>query len=147
MPLRLETERLVLTPETVQDAGWSAELLTARGGPACPPLPRRGSGSALVLRTRTDGRALGYCALILGRASLEEPKIVYELLPRARSGVRDRGEPSAGRGGVRDQPHPPVVNVAVGERAVPAGPRGARLPPDHSTTDDDGELVWMVRDR
>jgi hypothetical protein len=31
MPLRIETERLVLTPEEPSDAEWLAELLNARG--------------------------------------------------------------------------------------------------------------------
>ena len=31
MPLLLETERLVLTPEVPSDAGWFVELLNERG--------------------------------------------------------------------------------------------------------------------
>jgi hypothetical protein len=31
MPLRIETERLLLTPEERQDAEWFTELLNARG--------------------------------------------------------------------------------------------------------------------
>ncbi len=40
---------------------------------------------ALVLRTKPDGDAIGYGAIIIGRGSLEEPEFAYyELLPRAR---------------------------------------------------------------
>jgi len=37
----------------------------------------------LVLRTKPDGHPVGYCAIIIGRASLGEPELGYELLPQA----------------------------------------------------------------
>lgn len=95
MPQRLETERLILTPEDEQDAEWFTELLNARGAHrftieeareriAAMVAVRATTGiGALVLRTRQDGDAIGYCAIIVGRGSLEEPEIAYELLPRA----------------------------------------------------------------
>ena len=160
MPLRLETERLVLTPETAQDAGWFAELLTARGGPAVSVAKAReriaamdatiaatGIG-ALVLRTRTDGRALGYCALIVGRASLEEPEIVYELLPWAH-----------GQGYATEASRALVeAAFATGRTRLWSTVRSWNAPSlrvlekldfrrCRGTTDVDGELVRLVRDR
>lgn len=95
MPRRIETERLVLTPEGDEDAEWFAELLNARGAGTFTIREAReriatmtaaieGSGiGALVLRTRPDGDAIGYCAIMIGRGSLDEPELAYELLPRA----------------------------------------------------------------
>jgi RimJ/RimL family protein N-acetyltransferase len=95
MPLRLETERLVLTPEVESDAPWFAELLTARGTGTFTVDDAReriaamavvvetiGIG-ALVLRRRDDGEALGYCAIVVGRGTVDEPELAYELLPSA----------------------------------------------------------------
>ena len=95
MPLRLETERLILTPEEPNDAEWFAELLNARGTGTFTVADARkridamtetiettGIG-ALVLRRRLGGEALGYTAIVVGRCSLDEPELAYELLPRA----------------------------------------------------------------
>jgi RimJ/RimL family protein N-acetyltransferase len=95
MPLLLETERLTLTPEKEGDAEWLAELLNERGVgrfSSADALQRiklmtdtiatTGIG-ALVLRRRPDGEALGYTALVVGRCSLDEPELAYELLARA----------------------------------------------------------------
>ena len=160
MPLRLETERLVLTPETQQDAEWFAELLTARGGRSFSPADAReriaamdatiattGIG-ALVLRTRTDRVALGYCALIVGRASLAEPEIAYELLPDAQG----QGYATEAGNGLVD------AAFATGRTRLWSTVRSWNVPSlrvlarlgfhrHHTTTDDDGELIWLVRDR
>jgi hypothetical protein len=95
MPLHLETERLVLTPEQASDAEWFAELLNARGTGTftvadaltridvmTDTIETTGIG-ALVLRKRPDDEALGYTAIVVGRCSLDEPELAYELLPRA----------------------------------------------------------------
>ena len=84
MPLRLETERLVLTPEDEHDAEWFTELLNARGArrflieeareriaAMATDMAATGIG-ALALRTLQDGEAIGYCAIIVGRGSLED---------------------------------------------------------------------------
>ena len=108
MPLRIETERLLLTPEERKDAEWFTELLNARGTGTFTTEDAReridamtvtietvGIG-ALVIRTWPDGDALGYTAIVIGRGSLDEK---------------------------------------LGFRR------------DDSTTDADGELVWLVCDR
>ncbi|GIG23412.1 N-acetyltransferase [Cellulomonas chitinilytica] len=91
----LDTPRLVLTPQVPDDAPWLAELFTARGTGtvtveaaveriATMTRTRRDMGiGALVLRDRSTGDALGYCALVVGRATLDEPELAYELLPHA----------------------------------------------------------------
>lgn len=37
----------------------------------------------LTIRRRTEGDAIGYCGLLTGRASFDEPELAYELLRRA----------------------------------------------------------------
>ena len=95
MSLRIETERLILTPEEPSDADWFTELLNARGMDTftvadaleridvmTKTIETTGIG-VLVLRRRLDGTAVGYTAIVVGRCSLDEPELVYELLPRA----------------------------------------------------------------
>jgi RimJ/RimL family protein N-acetyltransferase len=92
---RIDTERLVMTPETLVDAEWLARLFTERGaGTVTVPeaeervramqavVAEHGIG-ARVLRMRDGGTPLGYCAVVVGRATLAEPEIAYELLPEA----------------------------------------------------------------
>lgn len=95
MPRRIDTERLVLTPEQHEDADWLTELFNTRGTErftledaheriAAMHLMTAELGiGVLVLRARGTGEPLGYCGLVLGRASLQEPELAYELLPRA----------------------------------------------------------------
>src|SRR5690242_11362180 len=83
MALRLETERLILTPEEPSDAEWFAELLNTRGTETFTradaleriAVQKRviqtiGIG-VLVLRKRPDGEALGYSGLVVGRGTVE----------------------------------------------------------------------------
>jgi len=37
----------------------------------------------LAIETKHDGEFIGYCGLIIGKSTLEEPEIAYELLHRA----------------------------------------------------------------
>ncbi len=39
--------------------------------------------SLLTIRRREEGDFIGYCGLIIGRATLEEPEIAYELFRSA----------------------------------------------------------------
>lgn len=160
MPLRIETDRLVLTPEVEEDAEWFAELLNARGAGTFTTEDAReriaamtatieeiGIG-ALVLRTRTEGDALGYTALVIGRCSLDEPELAFELLPRA------HGQ------GYATEAARALLEAAfgTGRRRVWSTVRSWNAPSlrvldklgfrrDHSTTDADGEVVWLVCDR
>jgi RimJ/RimL family protein N-acetyltransferase len=77
-----------------RDAEWYRELVAERGEepPTLHEAARRlalaqaasadtGIGALAICR-RNEGDAIGYCALIVGRASLDEPEIAYELLRR-----------------------------------------------------------------
>lgn len=95
MPERIETQRLVLTPQVPSDADWLADVFTARGAGVVTPAAAAAKIAAMqafvaehgigarVLRLRDGGDALGYCAIVVGRGSLDEPELAYELLPAA----------------------------------------------------------------
>ncbi|HEY3438390.1 MAG TPA: GNAT family N-acetyltransferase, partial [Actinotalea sp.] len=89
------TERFVLTREELSDAAWLADLFTARGGGTVTVAEARSRVAAMheltsahglgayVLRPKDGGSPAGYAAIVLGRGTVEEPEIAYELLPDA----------------------------------------------------------------
>ncbi len=94
MSLAIETERLTLRLRDEGDAAWYRELLVERGedSPTLEDSRARlarfrdltletGIG-ALAIRRRAEGDAIGYGALVVGRCSLDEPELAYELLQR-----------------------------------------------------------------
>jgi RimJ/RimL family protein N-acetyltransferase len=160
MPQRIETERLVLTPEEPDDAGWLAELFTARGGrrftvddareriAAMQAMTAELGIGVLVLRIRETGEPLGYCGLVVGRASPDEPELAYELLPAAHG----QGYATEAARAVLD------AAFATGRTRIWAtvGPGNAPsfrvldklgFRRDRVSTDERGEHVWMVRER
>jgi RimJ/RimL family protein N-acetyltransferase len=160
MPFALETERLTLSLRRPEDAGWNLELLGEHEGGTTLSFAeaeqrladqrveaeRMGFG-LLTIRRRSEGDAIGYCGLIVGRGSADEPEIAYELLERAH-----------GRGYATEAARVVVdAAFATGRRRLWATVRawnaasfrvldknGFRR--DHVINDDRGELVWMVRD-
>ncbi len=160
MPVRIETDRLILTPEERHDAGWLAELLNARGtqrftlDDARERIAEMRSMTAdlgigvLVLRTRATGEPLGYCGIVLGRGSLQESELAYELLPRAHG----RGYATEAARAVLDAAFATGrtrIWATVGTWNAPSfrvlDKLGFRR--DHVSTDAHGEHVWMVCDR
>jgi len=159
MPERLDTERLTLTPETLDDAPWLAELFTTRGaGPvsvaeaaarvtAMQAVVAELGIDARVLRAKADGVPLGYCAIIVGRGTLAEPELAYELLPAARGhgyateGARAVLAAAFGTGRSR-------IWATVGSWNTPSLRVLARLGfrRDHTTAGEHGEILWLVRD-
>ncbi len=159
LPDRIDTERLVLTPEEPGDAGWLTELINRRGAQrvtiedsrariaAMQAMTAEHGIGVLVLRTRT-GEPLGYCGLVIGRASVPEPELAYELLPAAR-----------GRG-LATEAARAVLDAAFGTGRAriwatvrPANTASLRVLDklgfrrDHVSRDDAGQVVWLVADR
>ena len=158
MPLHLETERLILRPWTESDAQDLRDLHTERGDEA-PSVERTtalitdglaataNTGIALLpIRRRLEGDFIGYCGLIVGRASVEEPEIAYELFQRVHGN------------GYATEAARAVVDAAetTGRKRLWSTVRSwntasfrvlAKLgfERDHVTTDDRGELVWLTR--
>jgi len=94
MALQLSTPRLRLRPLADGDVALYREMITERGEPmpsvdeARARIARQHAAAAehgfalLAAEDRASGGFLGYCGIIVGRASAEEPEIAYELLRR-----------------------------------------------------------------
>lgn len=108
MPLYLRTARLVLDGWSDGDADWYADLVGERSAAAArrgePLTPRTAGrpdhdaatasvrslaatiGTPLPLypvRLAASGSPLGYCGLVVGRSTPEEPELAYEFLGAA----------------------------------------------------------------
>ncbi|MFE4379922.1 GNAT family N-acetyltransferase [Streptomyces cyaneofuscatus] len=95
MAFHLETERLILRPWAESDAAEFSALLSERGDETytvehgreriAELLSATGTtGIALLpIQRRAEGDFIGYCGLIIGRSTLEEPEIAYELFRHA----------------------------------------------------------------
>jgi RimJ/RimL family protein N-acetyltransferase len=157
LPERIDTDRLVLTPEEQDDADWLSELFTARGGQrftvddareriaAMRSMTAELGIGVLVLRTRESGEPLGYCGIVLGRGSLEEPELAYELLPRAHG----RGYATEAARAVLDAAFA-TGRTRVWATVAPENVASFRVLDKlgfrrhHVGTDDRGEHVWMI---
>ena len=95
MAMSMQTQRLSLQLRDQNDAVWNHELLGEHEGGTTESVQEvrlrlaeqriqaRSSGIGLLtIRRRADNEPLGYCGLIVGRCSLDEPEIAYELLKR-----------------------------------------------------------------
>ena len=94
MAVHLETERLSMQPWAEPDAGELCALVCERGSRTTVERCREAIASGLAktavtglavlpIRRRDEGDFIGYCGLIVGRSTAEEPEIAYELLRRA----------------------------------------------------------------
>src|ERR1700742_3209366 len=97
MPMYLETERLRLQPWDESDAEDLHALYSERVNISPTTTVERtrefiaeglvrtaATGLAVLpVRRRHEGDFIGYCGLIIGRATADEPEIAYELLKRA----------------------------------------------------------------
>jgi RimJ/RimL family protein N-acetyltransferase len=94
MAVQLETERLSLQPWEESDAGDLRALISERGD-GTPTAERAreiiaaqhaamatAGFTLLPIRRRVEGDLIGYCGLIVGRSTVEEPEIAYELFRR-----------------------------------------------------------------
>lgn len=158
MSLRLETERLSLRLAAEADAEELCALVAERGK-GMPTAERareviaKGKAEAattglalLNIRRRAEGDFIGYCGLIVGRSSVEEPEIAFELFQR----VHGRGYATEAAGAILD------AAIATGRRRLWATVRAWNTPSfrvleklgftrDRVSADDDGELVWLSR--
>jgi len=94
MAMELETDRLTLRPWAVGDVeDYRALTSERRSGAVSAETARerivtqlaateRTGIALLAARRRVEGDFIGYCGLIVGRASVDEPEIAYELFRR-----------------------------------------------------------------
>ena len=160
MVFSLETERLKLQLRSPDDASWNLELLGEHEGGTTFTLNEvkrrlaeqettaRDSGIGLLTIKRRDlGDSIGYCGLVIGRRSFDEPEIVYELLRRFHGC------------GYATEAATAVITAAfaTGRQRIWSTVRSSNLPSfrvlekigfhrDHGMFDDQGELIYMVRD-
>ncbi|MFI6652736.1 GNAT family N-acetyltransferase [Streptomyces sp. NPDC050529] len=158
MSFHLETERLILRPWADSDAVEFSALLSERGK-GTPTVERtRTSIAKLLAETETTGFALlpiqrrdegdfiGYCGLIIGRSTVEEPEIAYELFQRAHG----CGYATEAAGAVLD------AAVATGRKRLWSTVGVWNTPSlrvleklgferDHLSMEDSGEVVWLTR--
>ncbi|MEV6012531.1 GNAT family N-acetyltransferase [Streptomyces sp. NPDC051976] len=154
MAFHLETERLVLRPWATSDADDFSALLAERGkGTPTVEYARTGieellaatqeTGIALLpIQRREEGDFIGYCGLIIGRSSLEEPEIAYELFQRVHGqGYATEAAAAAGATGRRR------LWSTVGTWNTPSLRVLEKLgfARDHVSTEDNGEVVWLTR--
>ncbi|MFB7911596.1 GNAT family N-acetyltransferase [Kitasatospora sp. NPDC056076] len=154
----LETERLILRPWAESDTAEFRALLSERGKWTPTVEHTRTAIAKLLTATETTGIALlpiqrrdegdfiGYCGLIIGRSTVEEPEIAYELFQRAHG----RGYATEAASAVLD------AAIATGRKRLWATIGAWNTPSfrvleklgferDHVSTDDSGEAVWLTR--
>jgi RimJ/RimL family protein N-acetyltransferase len=159
MATHLTTDRLTLRPWTLSDLDDYRSLVAERGAGTPTEANTREritsqlaatveSGLALLpIIRRTEGDFIGYCGLIIGRTTVAEPEIAYELLQR----VHGNGYATEAARAVLD------AAIATGRRRLWSTVRAwnARsfrvleklgFERDHVTTPDErGDLVWLMR--
>ncbi|MEH7380962.1 GNAT family N-acetyltransferase [Bacillus sp. JJ1533] len=159
MNFELTTERLYLRMWEESDASWYRELVGERGV-AKPTLEAahkkvisfreramENGISLLTIRRKDEGDFIGYCGLIIGRSTLEEPEIAYELFQR----VHGNGYATEAASAIVE------AAVATGRQRLWSTVRSwnnASLRVlkkigfirHHSTWDEKGEVVWNMCD-
>jgi len=158
MSLHLETPRLRMQPWTESDAE-DLRALHAERGTGTPTVERareviaaglaatQVTGLALLpIRRRDEGDFIGYCGLIVGRSTVEEPEIAYELLKRSHG----HGYATEAAGAVLDAAIATGRNrlwSTVGTWNTPSFRVLEKLgfERDHVAADDRGEFVWLTR--
>ncbi|MGH9171811.1 MAG: GNAT family N-acetyltransferase [Acidimicrobiales bacterium] len=159
MTFHLNTERLTLRPWAESDVDEYRALVAERGSsvPSVADIRERiatqlaataQTGLALLpICHRLEGGFIGYCGLIVGRASIDEPEIAYELCRRAHG----RGYATEAARAVLD------AAIATGRTRLWSTVGSWNTPSlrvleklgfkrDHVTTKDDGdEVVWLTR--
>ncbi len=160
MRFELDTDRLSLRLLVPDDAQWDHELRGERHGGTSMTVDdvrrrlaelnadahRTGIGF-LSVRRHEDGAVVGYCGLLVGRCTLDEPEIAYELLRRHHG----RGYATEAARAVLD------AAFATGRRRIRSTVRTWNTPSlrvldklgfrrDHTETDERGEIIYLVRD-
>ena len=158
MSVSLETERLTMRLWAESDVDDYRALVAERGDGVPTVENIRGriatqlaataqTGIALLpIRRRIEGDFIGYCGLSVGRASVEEPEIAYELFER----VHGHGYATEAARAVLD------AAVGTGRTQLWSTVRNWNVPSfrvleklgfqrDHVSDDDRGELVWLTR--
>ncbi|SEF32440.1 Acetyltransferase (GNAT) domain-containing protein [Amycolatopsis pretoriensis] len=95
---------------------------------------------------RAEGDFIGYCGLIIGRSTLDEPEIAYELFRRAHG----RGYATEAADAVLGAAEATGRNrlwatVGAGNTASFRVLEKLGFVRDHVSAEDSGEIVWLTR--
>jgi RimJ/RimL family protein N-acetyltransferase len=134
----LHAERENATPETAEQMATLMQTIAA--------VTARDGITTLPLVLRETGEFLGYCGLIIGRATIQEPEIAYELFRR----FHGHGYATEAARAVL------AAATATGRERLWSTVRSWNKPSfrvleklgferHHSETDDRGDLVWLTR--
>jgi RimJ/RimL family protein N-acetyltransferase len=159
MAFLIDTERLSLRLRAKDDAECNLELLREHQGGTALSLGEveqrmveqneqaQADGFGLLgIRRRCEDSPIGYCGLIIGRGTFEEPEIAYEVLPK----FRDHGYATEAAGAVVESA------FATGRERLWATVGTWNAPsfrvlekngfhPHHNGHGERGEFVWMLR--
>ena len=159
MMMRLTTERLALRQWDLSDVYDYRNLVAERGGgvPTAGDIRDRIVGqlsatidtgiALLAVRRLAEGDFIGYCGLIVGRATVEEPEIAFELTRR----VHGNGYATEAAGAVLG------AAVATGRQRLWSTVRSWNAASlrvleklgfvrDHVAVDDQGDVLWLRRE-
>ena len=159
MALAIETERLTLRIRDERDAAWYQDLVAERGQDR-PSLEEArahlarfrdltietGIGALAICR-RAEGDTIGYCALVVGRCSLDEPEIAFELLQRFHGqGYATEAAQALVAAAAATGRHRLWSTVGSWNSASLRVLEKIGFRRDHVVTGDRGEVVYLVRD-
>ncbi|MBS4171718.1 GNAT family N-acetyltransferase [Bacillus sp. FJAT-49736] len=159
MNFEIITERLYMSMWQESDASWYRKLVGERGvaKPTIDVAHKKVISlrdkaletgiSLLTIRRKEEGDVIGYCGLIIGRSTLEEPEIAYELFQR----VHGNGYATEAASAIVE------AVVATGRQRLWSTVRSWNIASfrvlekigfirHHSIWDENGEIVWSVRD-
>ncbi|MGH1285956.1 GNAT family N-acetyltransferase [Bacillus toyonensis] len=159
MAFQLKTERLDLNMWEESDAIWLRKLVGERGIDM-PSLDSVRSDlielrkkaaengiSLLTIRRRDEGDFIGYCGLIIGRSTLEEPEIAYELFRSAhRMGYATEAASAVLEAAIATGRQRLWSTVGAWNTASFRVLEKIGFKRHHSTFGERGEIVWNVRD-
>lgn len=158
MAFQLKTERLDLRMWEESDSVWMRKLIGERGVDM-PTLDSVRSNliemrkraaengiSLLTIRRRDEGDFIGYCGLIIGRSTLEEPEIAYELFRNVhRKGYATEAASAVLEAAIATGRHRLWSTVRAWNIASFRVLEKIGFERHHSTWDERGEIVWNVR--
>lgn len=159
MAFQLKTERLELSMWEESDSVWLSKLIGERGVdiPAVDSVRNRliemrkkadeNGISLLTIRRRDEGDFIGYCGLIIGRSTLEEPEIAYELFRSAhRMGYATEAASAVLEAAIATGRKRLWSTVGAWNTASFRVLEKLGFKRHHSTFGERGEIVWNVRD-
>jgi RimJ/RimL family protein N-acetyltransferase len=160
-PMRseLETERLLLQPWVDVDVATYQALVAERGEgtPTADDVEQRlrmqreryaTDGLALLaLRRKAERDVIGYCGLVVGRSTPEEPELAYELFRRAHGAGYATEAARAVVTAARDTGRSRLwATVRSWNHASLRVLDKLEFSRERTTSDDKGEIIWYTRE-